>query len=199
MNINYLTDIEHDALKEVMSIGAGNASASLSKLIKQDVAFTVPNLWLIPIEEVSGLMGGIEQVMTILAIKMTDGISGIALFLLTNEDAARLAGALSSQEKNSVLEEIFNIIVGSSLTALANFLRLSFRQSIPASASDMLRAVINEVVAQMGEQTNKVLLLKANIKIEAIAVTGDLYFLFDPASSKKMLASCDATVIKNNG
>ena len=158
----------------------------------------VPNLWLIPIEEVAGLMGGIEQIMTIVAVKIDSDATGIALFLLNEENASKLASTLSTQDKNSVLEEIVNIIIGAALTSLSNFLKLKLIQSIPASATDMLRAIINEIVAQMGEQTDEVLLLKVSLQAKEIEVIADLYFIFDPASSKKIIISCNAQV-ENNG
>jgi chemotaxis protein CheC len=189
-----MNNLDLDILKEIATIGTGNASSALSKMTNQRVEINVPNVDLLVIEKVSPLMGLADQVMTAIQVKILGDATGVIVLLLTPSEAQVLATAISHNSKSiAPLEEITNIIAGAALTSLANFLRMSFLQSIPASATDMLGAIGNEIVASLGEQLGKVLVLEVHIIMHEPAINGRLYLLFDSASSKKIL-----TAAKNN-
>ena len=56
-----LTEIAKDQLKEVISIGAGNASTALSKLLNSKVTLTVPEIFIQEIENVPSKIGNKEE------------------------------------------------------------------------------------------------------------------------------------------
>lgn len=194
-----LTDLEYDTLKEIATIGAGNASGALSQMIDQKVKVEVPDLKVLSVEEVPEIMGKAEQVMTVVLLKIIGDAPGTMLLLLNPNDAARLASLLTKRKKRqaavldeidrSALREVGNILAGSSLNALSGFLKMNLLQSIPDTATDMLRAVINSIVAELGEKTEDVLVLETSLTATESGVSGKLYFLFDPASTEKILAA----------
>ncbi|HZE87145.1 MAG TPA: chemotaxis protein CheC [Methylomirabilota bacterium] len=185
-----LNDLEHDILTEIATIGGGNASEALSKLLKQKVFVKVPDVRTASIEGIPDLMGTTEQIMTTVAIKISGDATGVVVFLFTPEDAKKLASEIMQTQTISVVEEIANILVGNSLTALSQFLQMKFSQSVPLSATDMLRAVINEIMSELGGQTDTILLLKISFMVNTFLVGGSVYFLFDPTSTEKILNAC---------
>lgn len=49
-----------DALREIGNIGAGNSATALSQLINRRINMNVPNVSIVPLEEVPELVGGPE-------------------------------------------------------------------------------------------------------------------------------------------
>lgn len=168
-------------------------------MIHERVDVTVPDLKLVPVEKVTEIMGDPEQLMTVVFVKVVGDAPGVTLLLFVPSDAGRLASLLHKQEKNqrqfldemdySALRELCNILSGASLSALANFLDMKLLQSIPYTATDMLGAVVNTIVADLGEVTEEVLILEVSFSAKESGLAGDVYFLFDPSSTEKILAA----------
>src|SRR4051794_9461797 len=100
-----LTDLERDMLKEVAGIGGGHAIGPLSQMIGQAVQVKVPDLQLIPVEEVSDLMGHAEQMTTVVIIKILGDANGVIVLVLGPDDAAKLVGPIAGGQEVSALEE----------------------------------------------------------------------------------------------
>ena len=52
-----LTDLELDALKELGNIGTGHATTALAEMTGVRIAISVPEIGVIPITEIPGLVG----------------------------------------------------------------------------------------------------------------------------------------------
>lgn len=194
--MNELAEMEKDILTEIATIGSGNASMALSKLLNKKFEVKVPVLQLIPVEKISEMMGDPEQLITVVLIKIIGDVPGTMMLLFTPESAIKLAEQLTKRVKNdgildetdrSALKEVGNILSGSALNALADFLDFTLVQSIPDTATDMLSAIINTTIARLGESADKVLLLETTFKDETSAVEGKYYLLFDPKSTFAIL------------
>jgi len=194
--MNELAEIEKDILTEIATIGSGNASMALSKMLDKKFEVKVPVLQLIPVEKISEMMGDSEQLTTVVLIKIIGDVPGTMMLLFNPENAIKLAEQLTKREKNdgildevdrSALKEVGNILSGSALNALADFLDFTLVQSIPDTATDMLSAIINTTIAQLGESADKVLVLETVFKDETSTVEGKYYLLFDPKSTFAIL------------
>lgn len=199
-----LNTLEQDTLKEIANIGAGNASTALSQMLNKPVSVTIPELKLVPIERVPDMMGKVEEVVTVVVLKITGDAPG-TMFLLFNPTDAIVIAELATQRKNTqgklseedkeVIKEIGNVISGAALASLSNFLDLHLLQSVPYSATDMLRASVDAVIADLGEKTDNALLLEVGFNLDESSVKGILYFLFDPISTEKILTATRAKII----
>jgi|SRR3989344_5812006 len=194
--MNELEGMEKDILTEVATIGSGNASMALSKMLDKKFEVKVPLLQLIPVEKISEMMGNPEQLITLVMIKIIGDVPGTMMLLFNPENAIKLAEQLTKRIKNdgildeadrSALKEVGNILAGSALNALADFLDFTLVQSIPDIATDMLNAVINTITADLGQEAEKVLVLETIFRDEASTVEGKYYLLFDPKSTQAIL------------
>jgi chemotaxis protein CheC len=185
--MSHLTADERDILIEVASMGAGHATRPIAQLIGERIDVNVPTLDLVTIEDVSGLMGGAEDTMTIVAIKIKGEIAGTILLLVTPENATKLLSNVQSDQETSVLEEIANILAGAALGAISRFLGLTLMQSVPGSATDMLQAMIGEITTELAAHANEILVLGIDFSATASHATGKLYFLFTPTSTQHIL------------
>ncbi|HSX29284.1 MAG TPA: chemotaxis protein CheC [Candidatus Saccharimonadales bacterium] len=183
-----LSPLEHDILTEVATIGAGHAIGPISKMINMRIDVTVPTLEMMALEAVADTMGAADQDMTAVIVKIRGDAAGTIMLLMEPNAAQRLVRPIAGGQEASALEEIGNILAGSALGALGHFLGLTFMQSVPGSATDMVRAMVNEITAELGAKTDHILVLTIRFVTET-GISGTLYFLFDPASTQKILVT----------
>jgi chemotaxis protein CheC len=193
-----LSTLEHDILTEVATMGFAHAAGSVTRMLKQKVSVNVPKLEIIQLEKVPGLMGEPEQTMTVVIVKIKGDAAGIIMLIMTPENAALLVSEIAAGQADSALEEVVNIFSGASLGALTRFLGISLMQSIPGSATDMLRAVINEAMSGFGEKVHEVLLLTVDFTVANLNAAGKLYFIFDDTSTEKIIAACQKQIENGN-
>jgi chemotaxis protein CheC len=189
-----LTPLEHDILTEVATIGAGHAVSPLSRMIGHPITIAVPELQLTQVEMVPELMGAADATTTVVLVKILGPAPGLILLLLDPGDAHRLVKDIAQGQETSAIEELTNILVGASLGALSRFLGLSFPQSVPVSTTDMLRAVVNEVLSELGAKSNQVLVLGITFTVPDLTVSGRLHFIFDPTATATILRAAQAKV-----
>ena len=123
-----LNEIQLDALKEIGTIGAGNAATSLSQLLEKKIRIDVPNATIIKIEEVPDYYGGLELLRVGLYFNFVGPLSGRMLFFTTFEDGINLAQKMLDkcginvnkfdEMSTSAIKEVSNIMVGSYLSAI---------------------------------------------------------------------------------
>ena len=202
--MNKIDSVARDPLIEIVNIGAGNASTALSKMVGAKVDISVPDAVIDTVENISSQISHSEDVSTIVLMKMGGDISGVIMLVFPPNSAYKLAKLLIGDDysnigdsceqihnlnemEKSALLETGNIIAGSALTALSNFLDLNILESIPESVTDMLGSAINSITAELGHSSESVLFFKVNFKIEGQAIGGDLFFAFDADATQKIL------------
>lgn len=136
---NIFSDMERDVIGEVMNISLGSSATSLSTLLGKRVEITVPKVKVIDagnfnFEEFEPAIG--------VEIKYVEGLDGINLMILKKFDAKAIVEILMGQDipdeefqmdeiTTSALCEVMNQMMGSSATALADFLGKTINISTP--------------------------------------------------------------------
>ena len=182
-------------LKEVATIAAGNAATALSKLVKQPVSVSVPTAQLMKIEEVMKVLGPTEEITSAGLVKIDGDAKGLLIFTLSPDDAQSMTAHIAQQHTStpykdidqSVLREVVNIIGGAALSALGTFLGMRLWQSVPGSATDMLGAVLDPFVAELGASYDQVLVLQEVFTVTDQATSVKMLVIADPPSTTLML------------
>ena len=192
-----LSDFQKDQLIEVVNIGAGNSSTALSQMVGKKVNINVPEAFVGKIEEASKFIGEIEKIMTVVLLKILGDAPGIMLLMFPPESALNLAGLLTRARKRdirvldeidrSALREVGNILAGASMTSLSKFLNMNVLQSVPETATDMLGSVVDSILAETGKSSDVVLIFKVDFDVEGEKIEGNLFFLFDPKATNRIL------------
>lgn len=203
INLDNLDDMQYDVLKEIGNIGAGNATTALAKMLDIKVDMSVPNVALLPFNEISSLVGSEEQIVVGILLGIEGDISGMMMFLFDMRSAHHLVNMLMrrdletdvdqeadsfSEMEMSALNEIGNIVSGSYLSALAGLTRMTMVSTVPSLTVDMVGALLSVPAAEFGKYGDKLLLIQSQFGEEGF-VTG--YFLLIPEldSYDKILAS----------
>jgi chemotaxis protein CheC len=191
-------------LQEVATVAAGNAATALSKLLQEAVTVAVPTARLLPIEAIPKAFGPSEQVTATGLVKIEGDANGLLVFIFSPGEADAIAQHIAQQHTNtpyhdadqSVLREVVNIIGGAALSSLGSFLQLQLWQSVPGSATDMLGAVIDPFIAELGAAFDKVLILDEVFTIPTQGASIKMIAIIDPPSTTRMLQKISDTLSK---
>lgn len=186
VNLQKVTDVYCDVLKEIGNIGAGNAMTALSQMLQCKVDMRVPIVRLLDFQDVGTLMGGEEQLMACVLFGVSGDISGSMMFMIEKSCAAHLLHKIMgtaveeenfSEMEESALQEVGNIITGAYLNALATFTGLKIISSPPQMTIDMAGAILSVPAIEFGMLGDKILLIQTQF-FDEIEVNG--YFILIP-------------------
>jgi len=153
-NKEFLNHIQLDVLKEIANIGCGNAATALSRLLGKLIGMKVPSVSVMEFNEMMEFLGGPDQEVASVFLRFSGDLEGNMFFILPVEKAEAFVREMTGFERItfshpsdqdlalSAFQEMGNILAGSCLTAMAEFLKISLLPSVPAVAIDMFGAII---------------------------------------------------------
>ncbi len=192
-------DLQLDVLREVGNIGAGHAATALAKLLDKPVDMMVPKVRVVPFEEIAESVGGVEQVVVAIFLRIDGETPGNMFFILTQESAKRLLRKIVgievendefySEMELSALNEIGNILAGSYLSSLADFTNLNMQPTVPSLAIDMAGAILTYGLLQYGEMGDHALLIDTAFLEGKDEVEGHFFLIPDPESFDRIFVA----------
>lgn len=191
-----LSDAQLDALREVGNIGAAHASAALEQMTSQRVTINVPNTYPLPINKLASVLGDDEEIIVMLFFKIFGEVEGSILVTFTEEQATYLANLLLgkdeadmeiTEEKESALKEVGNILTSSYLTALSTLVGFNLMPSIPYIAYDMVAAVVDPLVIDLSQSVEYALVTDTEFLFSTRAVAGKCLTFFGGDSFSSIL------------
>ena len=158
-----------DVLKEVGSIGAGNAATAISSTLNAKIRMTIPEVSILGYDEAIESLGGPEKIVAGVLVKMSGEIKGIMLHLtdikfinkiLKRFDLKILNDYSEIQElESSAVCEISNIIISSYINAIAGLSNVSIKLSVPGIAVNMLGGIATVPMVEYGYETDKLMMI----------------------------------------
>ncbi|MCR8630790.1 MULTISPECIES: chemotaxis protein CheC [Paenibacillus] len=192
-------DFQVDVLKEVGNIGAGHAATALSKLLDKPVDMLVPQVRMVAFEEIADSVGGDEQVVIAIFLRVEGETPGNLFFILSLDSAKKLLRNLVgidvvddehyTEMELSALSEIGNILAGSYLSSLADFTRLYMSPTVPSLAIDMAGAILSYGLLQFGQMGDSALLIDTKFLDGNDEIEGHFFLIPDPESFDKIFAA----------
>ncbi len=184
-----------DILRELMNIGGAHATTALAKMSHDKVFIDLPEVALLKLEHIPDFVGASQNVQSMTIHPMAGEVNGFILFSYGQIDASSLAKRIREQSglKNGVndaaaiLNEIGNILSGSCIRAINQFLGISFSQTIPDGTTDMSGAILGSILAEIGQHADDALITRLSFREEKLAIDGNIYLLFDPDSTQIVL------------
>ncbi|MGF9915411.1 chemotaxis protein CheC [Paenibacillus ehimensis] len=196
---NSFADFQMDVLKEVGNIGAGHAATALSQLLDKPVDMLVPKVRMVPFEEIADSVGGAEQAVIAIFLRVEGETPGNLFFVLKFESAKKLLRNLAgiesvegeeySEMELSALNEIGNILAGSYLSSLADFTQLNMQPTVPSLAIDMAGAILSYGLLQFGQMGDQALLIDTKFLDGSDEVEGHFFLIPDPESFERIFVA----------
>jgi chemotaxis protein CheC len=164
------TELQLDALRELANIGSGTASTALSAMLGRSVDISVPKAQALPFAEAVDAAGPAEQDITGIVLGIVGDMSGTVLLLVPPADADAMCRMLGVEPDDeyalSALGEIGNIVGSSYINALAGMTGMEIEPTPPATATDMLGALVASVLAGQAHAGDTALMLDSNLVVE---------------------------------
>ena len=136
-----MSELELDALTELVNLGIGNSANNLAKMVREEVLLSVPKVSLIGRDEAIRLLGERESNNLVAVHQIFEGdITGRALLIFPEARSLELVRAVVGGEhsieeiielEHEALAETGNIILNGCLSTMANELQRTLKISLP--------------------------------------------------------------------
>ncbi len=136
-----LSELESDALTEIVNIGVSRAAANLRKMVGAQVFLSVPSIEVVSQRRAARLISE-REIAQLVAVRQDfkGAFSGRALLIFPEENSLELVRAVTGDELTAqevidlepeALAETGNVILNSCLATMANMLQRSLSMTIP--------------------------------------------------------------------
>jgi chemotaxis protein CheC len=164
------TELQLDALRELANIGSGKASTALSMLLDRPVDISVPSARALSFADAVEATGDYELQITGIVLGIVGELEGTVLLLVSPQDADTVCQILGvepgSEFAPSALGEVGNIVGSSYINALAEMTGMAIEPTPPATATDMLGAIVQTVLAGQAHAGDVALMLDSELEVE---------------------------------
>lgn len=194
-DIKKLDEFQEDAIKEVGNIGMGHATTSLSKMLDKKIDITLNSIRFVPLVYVPDLVRNEDTVIGVIQ-QLKGNINGYLLLMLSKDSAKFLTKIMLDEPvdkdtfnemEQSLLKELCNIMSGTYISAISNFLGIAIMLSPPSQVYDMAEAIINQLVGMMITDAENVLFLRTEFNVHTEKLYGKILIFTDTASLAKIL------------
>lgn len=195
---NHITSLHLDVLKEIGNIGAAHAATSLSMLLNKKIDMHVPKVEMVSFNDMMELVGGPDNVVVGIYLRIEGDATGSMFFILPVEQANRFIQRLIQDETfdfgkapvaeigMSAMQEMGNILSGSYLSAFSDFTGLKIYPTVPGLSVDMFGAIISTGLIELSHVSDHVIVINTSILEEGIepneSVKGHFFLLPEPSS-----------------
>ena len=184
--------LEFDILKEIGSIGGGNAATALSSMLNAKVNMSMPAVKVLGFNPALNLLGDPEELVAAIFVEMSGELEGVMLFILTKEFADEIVqrmlgkGGVDMLEldeiDSSVLTEIGNIVISSYITAMSSLANVEVELSVPQFTANMLGGILSVPIAVMGQHSDRIMMITGEFRIDGKALNSNMLLLPDVKS-----------------
>ena len=167
-----LNHLELDTLREIGSIGTGNAATALSQMLKRQVRITMPEVRIMGYNEAIEWIGGPEEITAGVLVRLSGQISGIMLSVQPLEFVNLVLESVMdkgitnyeqlSELEHSALIEVGNIMISTFINALSGLADVNIDLTVPAYTVDMQGAILAVPMAEYGGQSDYIMTIGGN-------------------------------------
>lgn len=182
-----MNELEMDILKEIGSIGGGNAATAMSSMLNAKVNMSLPKVVILGFNEALDYLGDPEELVAAIFVEMSGELSGIMLLILTKEFSDevlfRMLGKVDSdfleleEIDSSVLMETGNIVISSYITAMASLTNVNVELSVPQLAINMVGGIMSAPMSLMGQHSDRIMMVTGDFKIDGKALHSSMLLL----------------------
>jgi chemotaxis protein CheC len=176
-DVNKLSQIQLDMLKETGNIGSSHAATAISQMIKRRIDISVPETKISKIEELlETLLEFNEDEKELIGdyFEISDPLFGSVLFLFNHKSALSLSDILQgkeqgeteeigSLEKSSIME-LGNIVVSAYANALSKMIDMKILLTPPSFVHSFPEEIIKDIVGIVGKDTTHAFIFDTEFK-----------------------------------
>lgn len=192
----FLSDLEVDALTELVNIGVSRAASSLRQMVGRPVVLSVPALEVVGRQSAAALMAEREEGPLVAVSQDFDGaFGGRALLIFPKANSLSLARAVAGDDidesilpdlEEEALKETGNVVLTNCLATMANMLQRPLAMSVPQllreDGADLFTLGVPDKDGGAARGEGVVLFLYINFAISSRDIRGYIAVLMDVPS-----------------
>lgn len=194
----FLSDLELDAVTELVNIGVSRAAASLRTMVGEQVLLSVPTVKIVSRSLAAELISPRQSELLVAVRQAFHGdVSGRALLIFPEKNSLELVRAIAGGQlsledilelEHEALAEIGNIILNACIATVANLLQRSLTMSLPEIVRGTSGSLFGLTVAP---EDDVVLFVHINFSLKGRDIVGYVAMVMDFASlaSLKLLVA----------
>jgi chemotaxis protein CheC len=182
-----LSEIQLDALTELVNIGVSHAASSLREMVGSQVHLSVPNVALVTRAQAIAILAERETSNLVAVHQVFEGdVTGRALLIFPETKSLELVRAITGGDlplediielEQEALAETGNILLNSCLATIANMLQRSLKMSLPEVLHGNAATFFN--LAPPPEAGDVVMFLFINFVIRERDISGYIAMIMD--------------------
>lgn len=194
--VQKLDEVHKDFLKEIASIGAGNASTLLSKLIGKKVNTTVSTFDMVSPKNIPKIVNASKRLVVVQYASIGGELGGTVLLVFPRESALSLVDLLRkkelgttewlSEEDQDILKGVSRSLVVCYLNAIQGFLNIRLQPGELRVFSTFGETITDLIDLALKKKTKQVFYLNTKLSIKP-NVEGEFNFLLDEGLSSYLL------------
>jgi len=183
-----LNPIETDLLTEVLNIGVGQAAASLSQLVNQEIQLSVPAIELKQCQDFIQTLGENRKICGI-SQTLSGPFKAESILLFAEENSLAIVKEMLGHEvtdeqltdlQQEALVEIGNIVLNACIGGISKALNTDFAVALPEFNTGMPHDLLQRYRGHSEEGI--VLLMQIELNLKRSAICGYMAFILQPIS-----------------
>jgi chemotaxis protein CheC len=193
-----LTDIQLDAISEIVNMGTGKAANVLNKMFESRIQLQVPAIKIVKSTDIATQMQvNAKESVSAVNLAFRGRFAGIAKLIFSTESAAKLVTVFAEEDteeeemdeiRSTTLAEIGNIVLNSLVGAIGNILELMLDYSIPTYSEGDYSVLLKVKNSSIDDYT---LLAHTKFKMDDGNIEGDFVLIFEIGSLGEFLSLID--------
>ena len=165
--------IDLGILLELGSIGAGHAATSLSDVLQQSITIDVPKIHNIKPQLIPQFYNQHDVPTTAVYLQLVAKYGCDILLMFEYTEAKKIATMmtmassveeLEPEMEKSALQELANILIGSFLTSISDFVGISLMPTTPYTVTDTFDAIIDNFLIKQSLVSENALIFETRFK-----------------------------------
>jgi chemotaxis protein CheC len=198
----YLTEMERDALKEVINLGVGYAAGSLNELVGTPISLCVPEVDILCLDEarVRATTMGWSRVASV-HLAFSGPLKGNVALVFPYDSAVKLVSLLTGDEgsnsdvdgiRAATLEETGNIILNGVVGSISNLLQGKISFSIPYYSEQ--GGLPARFAGTDKTSAAQVVFARARFGVARQEIEGEIFLFFEMGSLESLVAALDRLI-----
>jgi two-component system chemotaxis sensor kinase CheA len=192
--------IKDDDLKKIQvlaNVGITHGAESLSKIIGKQVDLAIPEVRLLPVEKVPEMIGQPGDIYIGVCMALTGDMKGTVVFSLPEKSGLELIDGLFglasgetkelSEDGESALKEITNIVGASVVNAISEKTGLVIMPDVPLIRRDYMQAILDSILAAHNVRNEYLLTMDTEFYYQDDRVMGNLMIIPETDSLRKLV------------
>lgn len=196
--------IDLGILLELGSIGAGHAATSLSELVQQPVMIDVPKIHAIKPQLIPKFYGLHETPTTAIYLQLIGKYGCDILLLFESSEAKKIVAMMTMAQsieeidqsmETSALQELANILIGSFLTSISDFVGEGLLPTTPETVVDTFDAILDNFLIKQSMFSENALVFETRFRRSGESAKSFI-MIFPSPELKEMLVRKSKSLIE---